>query len=387
MKMTWVAATVLPLLAAGAISAQKSDAHSSKGKLERVTDRDKDKDTEDRFDQDAWRKRLSASDLEERVRAFDELAALAGRNDEARKALEAWSKDDKDSQLAWTSRLLLRELDKSPWRTLRPRLGGFGGHGGMDPNFDFDDFARRFDDLDSMFGDLRSQWGDMLRSMPTPSTGGSSSSHSMSLRVGPDGVTCDVTEDVDGQPKVTHHYTAGSMDELLQAHPELRESLGGTRFQVFGFPGGGVNVIPRRGLSGTSPRLRLGDEMPLERRGDDSGGPPTDRLGIQCRGVSKDRASELGIDSGVGLSVEDVVPGTIASLLGLRRGDVVVEVNGVTIHGTDDVKKTLHDRGANAEVSVVVVGEGGQKRSLTWKPKPAAEKSEKGESKSGSRSL
>jgi S1-C subfamily serine protease len=148
-----------------------------------------------------------------------------------------------------------------------------------------------------------------------------------------------------------------------------------------------VQVFPRRGLYGASPRLRAQDGDRFEVRGDDEGGPPTDRLGIQCRPVSKDRASELGIDSGVGLSVEEIVPGSIASLLGLRRGDVVVEINGAAIHGTDDVKKTLHDRAAGAEVSVVVVGEGGQRRTLTWKPKPVADKSEKAETNSGSRNL
>jgi PDZ domain len=397
MKMHGLAMAALPLLAiAGMSGPQKGsgsaqdatgpDAHSPKGKLTRVMDGDKDKD--DRFDRDAWRKRLATADLEDRVRAFDELAALAGRSDDARKALEEWSKDGKDAQLAWTSRLLLREIDKNPWRSLRPGFrgrGGMGGMGGMDPSFDFDDFARRFDDLDSMFGDLRSQWGDMLRAMPAPSAG-SSSSKSMSLQVGPDGVTCEVTENVGGKEE-KHKYTASSVDELLQAHPELRDSLGGTGFQVYGLPRGSLQFFPRRGPSGRAPLVLRGDGQPLEVGGDDTAEPPTDKLGIQCRAVTKDRAGELGLDAGVGLSVEDVVPGTIASLLGLRNGDVVIEVNGVTIHGTDDVKKALHDRAANADVSVVVVGQGGQKRTLTWKPKPAGDTSDKAEAKSGSRNL
>src|SRR5260221_266587 len=310
MKMHGFALTALPLLAAlGVSSLQNSggtvqdpstqDAPPPRGRLTRVHDADKDK--ADRFDREAWKKRLGAADFDERMRAFDEFAGLAGQNGDARKALEAWSKDSQDSELAWTSRLLLREVDKRPWH-------GFGtlgqhGRGGMDWNLD--DFSRRFDDLDSKFGDLRSQWGDMLGSLPKPTTGSKSSSQSMSLQLGPDGVTCEVTDNVDGKEQ-KHTYTAGSVYELLEAHPELRDQLGGTEFQVFGRPGGSVRILPR-GLGSLSPRISRGDADPFVQKGDvdadENGEPPTDRLGIQCRVVTKDRASELGLDAGVGLSV------------------------------------------------------------------------------------
>src|SRR5258707_11747466 len=373
MKMHGIALTALPLLAAlGVPGPQKSGgtvqdpttqgASPSKGRLTRVLDADDDK-KDARFDREAWKKRLGAADFDERVRAFDELVGIAGRNGEARKALEAWSKDGQDSELAWTSRLLLREVDRSPWHAFGPR--GLLGRGGMGGNFDFDDFAGRFDGLDSMFGDLRWQWGDMLGSLPKPTTGSKSSSQSMSLQVGPDGVTCEITENVDGKEQ-KHTYTAGSVDELLEAHPELRDPLGGTGIRVFGRPGGSVRILPRT-LNGLSPRISRGDTDPFGVDDGENGEPPTDRLGIQCRVVAKDRASELGLDAGVGLSVEEVMPGTIASLLGLRRGDVVVEVDGATIHGTEDVQKALHDRAANADVSVVVVGSDGHKRTLNWR--------------------
>jgi hypothetical protein len=388
MKMHGFAMAALPLLAVLGVSGMQSsspqDAPAPKGRLTRVRDADNDK--QERFDREAWKKRLGAADFDERVRAFDELAGLAGRNGDARKALEAWSKDNQDSELAWTSRLLLREVDRSPRHAFGPR--GMAGRGGMGGNFDFDDFSRRFDDLDSMFGDLRSQWGDMLGTLPAPAAGSKSSSQSMSLQVGPDGVTCEVTENVDGKEQ-KHTYTAGSIDELLEAHPELRDHLGGTGFQVFGRPHGSVHIFPR-GLSGSSPRPSTGGEDLFDQdtdAPDANGEPPTDRLGIQCRPVGKDRATELGLSDGVGLSVEDVLPGTIAGLLGLRRGDVVIEVDGATIHGTEDVKKALQDRAANADVSVVVVGGDGHKRTLNWKPKPAEVKGQKAEAKSGSRKL
>jgi hypothetical protein len=377
MKMGWFAMAALPLLAATGAPGQDPSAQETtapKGKLVRVNDGRKG---DEKFDKDAWRKRLASQDLEERERAFGEIAALARHNDEARKAIEEWSKSTSDGDLAWTSRLLLRDLDRMPWRNLRSH-DPFGGGMGMD--FDFDDFARRFDDLDSMFGDLRSQWDDMLHSLPAPSGGSKSTSRSMSLQVGPNGVTCDVTEKEDGKDPQTKHYTAGSIDELLQAHPELGDQLGGgAQFRMFGgVPHGNFQVFPR---NGTGPRIL---QFGTPDRADEDGEPPTDRLGIYCSEVAKDRASALGLDAGVGLTVESVQPGTIASLLGLRHGDVVIEVNGATVHGADDVKKALKDRAANADVSVVVAGGDGHKRTLNWRPKAEGAKDSK---TSGARNL
>jgi len=188
------------------------------------------------------------------------------------------------------------------------------------------------------------------------------------------------------------------MDELLDAHPELRENLGGGSFRLFhGAPhggGGGVwvgpngrfGVLPRgeglRSLRDPAPR----DQAPRDQEGTDADGQPrTDRLGITCREVPKDRADELGIDSG--LEVQDVSAGSIASLLGLSHGDVVTELNGKEIRSPEDVRKVLADRAADAQVAVVVVGEDGHRRTLTWKPGSGDKKPSEKSSKKGSRDL
>ena len=376
MKLHWFAIAALPLLAGPALlGQQKSDgADASKSRLTRVARHDDD----DAFDRDAWKKKLSDANLDQRERAADELSRLARQDAGARSALEEWSKDDKDRELAWTSRMLLREVGRNPFSMNHPRA--FRGGPGFGNDFDFDDFAKRFDDLDSMFGDLREQWGDMLRTLPAPSASGTSSSKSLSLNVGPDGVSCEVTEKVDGQEQ-KHTYTAKTMDELLEAHPELKDSLGDTHFQFWrGTPqGGGLQFFPR-GTYGVAPRAR-GFAAPHDRS--TNGEPPTDRLGLLCQVLDNERADALGLEHGVGLAVAQVQPDTIASQLGIREGDVVVELNGTTIHGTEDVKKVLEQRAADADVSVVVVGADGHKRTLTWKPSAAA----KPEGKSGSRNL
>lgn len=397
MKTRWWAMAALPLLAAPGITGQQNGGSATQdnappargGRLSRVADgrvADGRKDEQDAFDREVWRKRLSASDLEERERACDELGALARHNGEARKTLQEWSKEDQDRELAWTSRMLLREVDRSPLRGLHGR--GSSGKDWLGSAFDFDDFSRRFEDLDSMFGDLRSEWGDMLRALPAPSSGSNSTSQSMSLQMGPDGVSCTVTENVDGKEE-KRTYTAKSMDELLEAHPELRANLGGTQFHFFqGLPHGGWQGFTP-GPRALTPRLRaFGDAEDVAPKGE----PPLDRLGILCAEPGQDLAGELGLESGVGLVVQEVQPGTIASLLGIRSGDVVVEVDGNTIRGTEDVKKALKERASDADVSVVVVGDDAHRRTLTWKPKLVSLKTDakaekKAEKKAGSRDL
>lgn len=382
--MMWMGIAALPIVATMTLGAATANGGREDAKttgLKRVVD--EPRDDGETFDAKSWKKRLGASDLAEREKAFSELADLARRDADARKAVEEWAKADNDSELAWTSRLLRREIQRghglSGGLFRNPGTRGFGGNPGWNGS-DWDEFSRRFEDLDSMFGDLRQEWGDMLRNLPAPS-GSSNSSRSIELQTGPDGVKCTVTEEVDGKPE-KHTYEAKSMEELLDAHPELRENLGGLRenlgggsFRMFrGSPHGGGIWIDPNGRFGVAPR---GDSLrALREDGTDADGKPrTDRLGITCRELPKERADELGIDSGVGLEVQDVASGSIAGLLGLRHGDVVTEVNGTKIQSPEDVRKILADRAADADVAVVVVGDDGHRRTLTWKPSAGDKKS------------
>lgn len=361
----------------------------STGKLTRVTPPSPAPKSSADFDRDAWRKKITAGDLEEREAAFDRLSGLARHDPAAREALEAWSRDESDTGLAWTSRLILREVDRGPqgWIQGGSQPGwDLFGHG-----FDFDGFSQRFDDLDSLFGDLRSQWDGMLQHLPSPSAEGkvgTGSAESMTLQSGPDGVTCKIIEKVDGEEK-TREYSAKTMEELLDANPELRQKLGSGGSMVWTFPNGRNRMlIPRvGGLEGGLRILPRGfrGELSLENDAQEKGvDPRTDRLGIYCAPLDASTAAELGLAPGEGLRVQNIQPGTIASILGLRTGDVVIGINGATIRSAEDVKKVLAGRAEGSEVSVVVVGAEGR-RTLTWKP--AAKKPDAPESKSGSRNL
>lgn len=62
------------------------------------------------FDEGEMRARLLDPDLAARERAYDELVALARGHTAIRATVEAWGRESSSLELAWTSRLVMREL-------------------------------------------------------------------------------------------------------------------------------------------------------------------------------------------------------------------------------------------------------------------------------------
>ncbi|MBK7642075.1 MAG: PDZ domain-containing protein [Planctomycetes bacterium] len=311
-----------------------------------------------------WKLRLGAADLDQREQAYSELVQRARGDDALRSTLEEWSRSADAGELAWTARLALRELRQStPSGALVPRTG-------------LDDLRRRFDSLeqnfggmDSMFEDLHAQMGEMLRgqqgpqglqrpALPAPTPGASSQSRGYSLQVGPDGVTLESTQDVDGN-RETKTYKAKDMDELLRNYPELRDKLGaGDGFDLHGSPGQNW--------------FFLHDGMPQNdwlRTQRASAQPPTDVLGIYSQKLTAEQAQAAGLQPEQGLRVERIEPGTIAQVLGLRRGDTLIELNGKPVYSAADVRRILQERKPEEDVQVTLLGEGAkERRTLRWSP-------------------
>lgn len=330
------------------------------------------------FDAQAWRKRLGDGDLAAREKSFDELLDLAREQRDARAALEDWSRASDAPELAWTARLALRELERAPrsparWRDGAGAVGPRSGQGREwnDLRSRFDELERHFGGMDSMFEDLRAQMDQMMRNgspgarggwlQPAPRTpqGGGSSSQSFQLQVGPDGVTLESTENVDGQEQ-KKTYKAKDMDELLQNYPELREKLGDNlRFDLRGAPGRNW--------------LFLDDGLPDDswiRSPRPTVAPPTDVLGIYSQKLSPEEAKALGLEPEQGLRVERIEPGTIAQILGIQRGDTIVELNGKPVYSADDVRRMLKERQPDADVVVTLAGADARqaRRTLRWSP-------------------
>src|SRR5262245_22123644 len=104
-------APVVAMLAAGASETKRATPDEPQG-LVRVQSEDADDARDVEFDRKDWEAKLSSRDLERRERDFDRMVELARTNADARSALEEWSKDSSRADLAWTSRLALREVDR-----------------------------------------------------------------------------------------------------------------------------------------------------------------------------------------------------------------------------------------------------------------------------------
>ncbi len=360
MKFAWITLGILPAFAPAPQFAPQA-APQTWQRLERVGQDDA------RFDARGFGHKLTADDLDERERAYKEVVDRAVNDDAVRAALETWAKDTSNRDLAWTARLALREVERRPGTHLRA-LKSFGGGAMDDMRGRFQELERRFGGLDSLFGDLQRDFDHMFQDAPSGTTR-HSRSESYQMRVTPDGVEIVIDEDVDGQRK-ERTYKGSSMEEILEANPELRERIGdgpivrsfgyGEPFEIRVQPGQGWNAFPPT----PAPDARSWNQpaKPLLK----PGGVRTDILGVQYASPTDEMRKKLGLDDGVGIEVERAEPGTIASALGLQPGDVVIALNGRTLKVRDDVVAALRDRKPGEPVRLEVVDPQGKRHTMTW---------------------
>jgi serine protease Do len=60
-----------------------------------------------------------------------------------------------------------------------------------------------------------------------------------------------------------------------------------------------------------------------------------ERLGLRVEPVTPELRRELGAPATAGMAVAEVLPGSPADRIGLKRGDIILEVNGRPV---DDIK-------------------------------------------------
>ncbi|MCY2961794.1 MAG: PDZ domain-containing protein [Planctomycetota bacterium] len=375
MNVAWILLSSLPSVNAVTVAAPVFQSSH----LERVGAQKSD------FDQRAWESKLAARDLDERERAYAALVDLAVQDDAAREAVRAWSTDSARPDLAWTARLALREVERRPGTHLRA-LKNFGGGAMDDLRGRFDELEKRFGGLDSMFGDLQRDLDRMFPGQgpqggaPAPgvSPHGTSRSESQSFRmqVGPDGVKIDVDEDVNGE-KSTRTYTGKSLEDILEANPELKDKVGAVDGHQFLFGGqGGARGFGFRSPFGTGPDPKnLFDQDEDDRWSGPAkpllspstpGKTRTDILGVLYTKPAAEVRERRKLEDGVGLEVERTEPGTIAAALGVEAGDVLVALNGRALKDREDVVGALRDRKSGEPVKLEVVDAKGRRHTLTW---------------------
>lgn len=325
------------------------------------------------FDGAAWADRLTDPDLDRREGWYDQLVQRAIGSEAVRKWLRDQATGDPTLELTWTSRLALREAeqhasatpsDGGPWRVAPGQAAQ-----GWDP----------WQWLDQMQRSLQSFGGPSMGApfptwtAPGPGAGaqgGNFHSEEQAFRMeqGPDGVRIEVRELVDGKEQVKT-YEADTLEELLEAHPELRDRIG-----TWSGPDAGPRL---HALQGFSPWQGLGRPLgsPLGRPWWGAQVPPeamgeirTDVLGVYPRRPTAEEAQRLGLEEDTGLLVVRVEPMTIAHAIGLAPGDVVLEVNGAPITRIEDISGALAARPESGEVTVTWVDGFGRRRSGTWRP-------------------
>lgn len=376
-----------------------------------------------------WIRQLGSDSYRDRLDAENKLRA---KGKAAKSALEAAAGDERDPEVQWRAKRLLRQLAKpeaggesdSTERGLvdrnRPRdsgqdreivrggrreSGGQGrarrdlrGIGDVQAEFDriFRELERdhgvdvprfRFFD-DRFFDDIRAQM-ERMQVGGRPGGGGTSQSQGMSVQMGPDGVRVEVTETDENGDSDTKVYTAPDMETFHKKHPGVLKK-------------GGAN-IGLRGLGLTDPdnlldglRMQMGKPergfgwqllkpqvVPLDRafRPAPVGQPKLDnpavpakgkRLGVQIKPIPTTLRDYLELAPGTGLMVDVVQQDTLAAALRLQPGDIVVAINGAKIDGVPAVQKALGSIKAGSDVKVEFIRRGERREATAKKQHDAA---------------
>lgn len=270
---------------------------------------------QDAPDYGALVKSLGDEKFDARTKAYESLESAGAA---ARKALEEGAKSD-DAQIRWSARRLLERLDgqeKAPPRVLR--FGEDSGIGMPDLDEAFRDMDRRMADLNRRFEDLR---GGLRFELRPDMRGTRGERHSILVR---DGERIEVREDAGGKVTVkmsTRGADGKSVEETIEAkdmaalekdHPEVAK-------KVKGLSGNGHGILDVDGL------FRA----------------PKPALGVTISEVPAVLRTQLSIQEGEGVVVEEVLPDTPAARLGLRRHDVVLAVNGIPVSGAREIRSAV----------------------------------------------
>ncbi len=317
------------------------------------------------FDGVAWAAAMGETDLVKRKASYEELLALAQTNGAALETIKAWAADASRVELAWTAQLMLRELEHH----VRVQPSPFGNlHSGPNGLHDLDSLFEAFSGRPGgrlfgfgdaqLFGGVDPFGGLDLDKMLQ---GGLSSRSGVQVFQDADGIRVEVTETEDGKTQ-TKKYEARDLQELLESYPELEDRLGsGRSLPGFQFDHGRMDPQAPQLDSFWKPQAGGGGLQLIE--------PSLDRLGVQMLTPDRRSLQYPGASAEVGLQVVAVLPGSLAELVGIRQGDLVISIDGHEIRGAQDVRKALAGTNATRKIDIRVMDDTGATHTRSWLPR------------------
>jgi serine protease Do len=81
-------------------------------------------------------------------------------------------------------------------------------------------------------------------------------------------------------------------------------------------------------------------------------------LGVSIQDLDQEIAQAMKLPTSNGVLVSDVQPGSPASKAGLKRGDVIVKVDGLNVSSTGELRNAIASAGANRKVSLDLLRDG-----------------------------
>lgn len=378
-----------------------------------------------------WIRQLGSDSYRERLDAENKLRA---KGKLAKKALEAAAADERDSEVQWRARRLLRQLEKKQAQS-KPRLSERGlserrlSERGLTErgrvrerekdreivrrrsggNPDVDDVRAEFDRVfrelerdhgidvprlrffeDTFFDDIRKHMQRGMSRGLIRRDATQEQSQGMSVQVSPKGVRVEVTETGEDGESDTKVYEAPDMETFHKKHPGVldkgradiglkglgltdpRELIDGLRLDV-GKPDRGFEwqlLKPRVVPFDKAFRPPAVGQPQLELPAVPAKGR---RLGIQIKEIPDALRGYLELDSQTGLMVELVQRDTLAAVLRLQPNDIVIAINGDKIGSANDVQKALGAVAKGGDVKVVFIRRGERREATATKRHDAAQ--------------
>ncbi len=87
-------------------------------------------------------------------------------------------------------------------------------------------------------------------------------------------------------------------------------------------------------------------------------------LGVGIQDINQDLAQAFKLDDTNGSLITGVMKDTPADVAGLKRGDVVIEINGETVKNSNHLRNEIANAGAGSEIELLVIRDSGKRKFL-----------------------